>query len=74
VLGAEDATVWGGHSCPPLLSWTFSIARLIYSKAKIPKFRINFKGGGQECPPPTFSGVCPLAYTHLYFSFAFKET
>src|ERR1700680_1607577 len=46
-------TVWGGHPCPPRLIRTLD-RRLIYipHPAGSPS-KINFKGGGHECPPHT---------------------
>src|SRR5271166_5169799 len=38
--------MWGGHSCPPPLTWILSSENCSASVTKI-----NFKSGGQECPP-----------------------
>lgn len=50
--------MWGGHSCPPTLTYWF----LVRSLGEIVKSNIKNKGnrkdkgkcGGQECPPHTF--------------------
>ena len=54
-------SVWGGHSCPPPLTWfSFLTARYFGFKAcgggwrSAPlKSKNNCKSGGQECPPHT---------------------
>jgi putative phosphoesterase len=38
--------VWGGHSCPPLLIFSFA-----FCGSAPDVLKTNFKGGGQECPP-----------------------
>ncbi len=40
--------VWGGHSCPQLLTLIF-----LCTHSEGFKFKNKFKGGGQECPPHT---------------------
>jgi hypothetical protein len=46
--------VWGGHSCPPplTLNWVF-VGDLYPAVLMTFPNKINFKGGGQECPPHT---------------------
>jgi hypothetical protein len=50
--------VWGGHSCPPLLSLGLFLVYL-ESKDKISaktNIKNNVKGSGQECPLYTSKG------------------
>src|SRR5450432_4074099 len=59
----RSRNVWGGHSCPPLLTW---IRRLTASR----KFQGNVKGGGQECPPYKAPDIM-RATMKLTYSFLF---
>ncbi len=48
-------TMWRGHSCPRLLTLILGIQtiRALCESNQYPKTKINFKSGGQECPPHT---------------------
>ena len=51
-LALRWVCVWGGHSCPPLL--TFGLKSIcLQSHCSILRVKIQVKGGGQECPPHT---------------------
>jgi hypothetical protein len=43
-----SACVWGGHSCPPLLTLILKIFRVQNTQSTL-----TVKSGGQECPPHT---------------------
>src|ERR1041384_3466840 len=50
-LISSRGVVWGGHSCPPAFEVDFRSSSLPDHRRT--KIKVNFKGGGQECPPHT---------------------
>ncbi len=59
---AREERVWGGHSCPPLLTLIFCIA-LLNARSN---HRINTKTGGQESAPPHPHPLNPPRRRNIY--------
>ena len=51
--------MWGGHSCPPPLTWSLHEQDSGPCRTPRPKTNINFKGVGQECPTHTWASSNP---------------